>query len=230
MTWKVDTELELALWRPMRELALEAAKKAGRGRILDIGGGGGAFTKYISEGVPGFSPVSIDIVPAKPCDGVDFVLGDALRLPFGDESFDMLAARAVLHHFPENLPMALKEAHRVLKPGGSFVIEEPCAGNPMAALARNAMPTDRHDPGERPMTSEFMLAAIARQFTVAESRHFFLTSYLAPHLGSRLPSSMRPAARKIGLAAARFDERLLSGGGYAKRFAAYVHILAIKSK
>jgi SAM-dependent methyltransferase len=45
---------------------------------------------------------------------------DAERLPFEDESFDLVFGHAVLHHLP-NLPRALAELHRVLRPGGMIV-------------------------------------------------------------------------------------------------------------
>jgi len=42
------------------------------------------------------------------------------RLPFTDASFDVIIARAVLHH-TRDLDGACREIHRVLKPGGIFI-------------------------------------------------------------------------------------------------------------
>jgi ubiquinone/menaquinone biosynthesis C-methylase UbiE len=47
----------------------------------------------------------------------DFVLGDGERLPFADESFDVVYSNGVLHHTP-NTAQAVREVHRVLRPGG----------------------------------------------------------------------------------------------------------------
>jgi ubiquinone/menaquinone biosynthesis C-methylase UbiE len=46
----------------------------------------------------------------------EWVLGDACRLPFADESFDLYTVRAAPHHF-HDFDAFLSEALRVLKPG-----------------------------------------------------------------------------------------------------------------
>ncbi len=47
--------------------------------------------------------------------------GDAQCLPFQDASFDLVVSAGVLHHVPD-IAAAIAEIHRVLKPGGLFVI------------------------------------------------------------------------------------------------------------
>lgn len=64
----------------------------------------------------------------------EWVLGDACRLPFADESFDLYTVRAAPHHF-HDFDAFLSEAVRVLKPGcaAAFVDCSP------PAAAREAM-------------------------------------------------------------------------------------------
>jgi ubiquinone/menaquinone biosynthesis C-methylase UbiE len=44
-------------------------------------------------------------------------VADAEALPFDDNSFDVVYSWGVLHHSPDT-PRALREVHRVLRPGG----------------------------------------------------------------------------------------------------------------
>jgi ubiquinone/menaquinone biosynthesis C-methylase UbiE len=52
-------------------------------------------------------------------------VADAERLPYDDDTFDIVIGHAVLHHIPD-LDLAFTEILRVLKPGGRFVF----AGEP----------------------------------------------------------------------------------------------------
>jgi ubiquinone/menaquinone biosynthesis C-methylase UbiE len=52
---------------------------------------------------------------------VDFRLGNASRMPFADDSFDLIMCRAAFKNFTEPVE-ALREMRRVLKKGGKAVI------------------------------------------------------------------------------------------------------------
>jgi SAM-dependent methyltransferase len=47
--------------------------------------------------------------------------GSVLRLPFADDSFDVVFSHGVLHHVPD-IRQAQREIHRVLRPGGELVM------------------------------------------------------------------------------------------------------------
>jgi SAM-dependent methyltransferase len=83
-----------------------------RGRLLDIGCGTNQLVRsYGGEGV------GVDV---HPWEGVDLVVEDTAHLPFEDARFDTVTIVAALNHIPDR-DAVLREAHRVLKPGGSIV-------------------------------------------------------------------------------------------------------------
>jgi ubiquinone/menaquinone biosynthesis C-methylase UbiE len=97
-------------------------------RVLEIGVGAGTdFVQWLRAGA---SAVGIDLSPNSlgeararvRAEGFDsgeaeLVVGDAERLPFADASFDVVYSYGVLHHSPDT-QAAIREVHRVLKPGG----------------------------------------------------------------------------------------------------------------
>ena len=50
-----------------------------------------------------------------------FETADAERLPFPDDSFDVVYSHGVLHHTPDTIK-AISEVHRVLRPGGKAIV------------------------------------------------------------------------------------------------------------
>jgi ubiquinone/menaquinone biosynthesis C-methylase UbiE len=93
--------------------------------VLDVGCGQGIdLVEYVSAGA---RATGIDLTPRHVELARDHleamgltaavVHGDAERLPFGDSSFDIVASNGVLHHTPD-MPAALREIRRVLRPGG----------------------------------------------------------------------------------------------------------------
>src|SRR5579884_2184562 len=65
--------------------------------------------------------------------GVDFRLGDAARMPFPDRSFDLVVCQAAFKNFarPQS---AIEEMHRVLRDGGTAVIQDLRRDAPDAAI------------------------------------------------------------------------------------------------
>jgi ubiquinone/menaquinone biosynthesis C-methylase UbiE len=68
---------------------------------------------------------------------VETAATEAERLPFEDESFDLVFGHAVLHHIPD-LDRAFEEFRRVLRPGGmvAFAGEPSRYGDRLAALPK----------------------------------------------------------------------------------------------
>ncbi|MCX6555523.1 MAG: class I SAM-dependent methyltransferase [Candidatus Aminicenantes bacterium] len=99
-------------------------------RVLDVGCGSGRLIPLICEKIGpngslvelDFAPGMLDIGRGKPNGGnVTFMLGDVHAMPLPSKNFDKVIALALLPHLDDRAS-ALKEFHRVLKPGGLLVM------------------------------------------------------------------------------------------------------------
>jgi SAM-dependent methyltransferase len=108
----------------------------GLASLLDVGNGG--VFDYSTELVGTIIGLDLflDKIPADTVlpGNVKLQAGDALRMPFADESFDGVLMVMLLHHLfgetaaksLQNVERALDEAVRVLRPGGKLIIVESC--------------------------------------------------------------------------------------------------------
>ena len=102
--------------------------------LLEIGCGAGAVLGVLGRAVSNLKLAGIDLedkqieyaknyLGSLDLSSVDLRVGDAASLPWQDNSFDRLYAMWFLEHLPDPLQV-LKEARRVLKPGGTITITE----------------------------------------------------------------------------------------------------------
>jgi arsenite methyltransferase len=116
-----------------RRVVLEALDPRPGEQVLDIGSGPGLLACEIAEAVgPGGSVHGIDPSESmlaisarrRPGQGsapVEFRPGDAGALGFPDASFDAAVSTQV-YEYVDDMPAALAEAHRVLRPGGRLLV------------------------------------------------------------------------------------------------------------
>ena len=76
-----------------------------------------------SDAAPGMVAQAQTEASTRELGNVIGVVADVHALPFADASFDLVTCRIAAHHFSD-VGRALSEVHRVLRPGGRFVIED----------------------------------------------------------------------------------------------------------
>ncbi|MGE8153571.1 malonyl-ACP O-methyltransferase BioC [Pseudomonas vancouverensis] len=102
-------------------------------RWLDLGCGTGHFSRAMNERFPASHGVALDIAEgmlnhARPLGGAtDFIAGDAERLPLQDATCDLIFSSLAVQ-WCADFASVLREAHRVLKPGGMFAFASLCVG------------------------------------------------------------------------------------------------------
>lgn len=104
--------------------------------ILDVGCGIGGSTLYLADkfnatatGVT-LSPVQAGRAAERSAEAglaerVNFLVADALELPFADRSFDLVWSLESGEHMPNKIQF-LQECYRVLRPGGTFIMATWC--------------------------------------------------------------------------------------------------------
>ncbi|MCL4868295.1 MAG: methyltransferase domain-containing protein [Anaerolineae bacterium] len=134
-------------WSPSRYRVLpyfavekEVMQRPRSQMILDLGCAAGwnmsRFRQY------GRHPVGLDVVPDRvklAAHHGPVAIASGLQLPFAAETFDVIYIQHVLHHIGD-VPQALAEVYRCLKPGGSFFLIETSEDSPLIRWGRRLYP------------------------------------------------------------------------------------------
>lgn len=104
-------------------------------RLLDVAGGTGDVAFRFLDRAPGARALVLDLTEsmlragrqraeaAALQDRIDWTVGDATRLPLPSASFDVYTISFGIRNVAD-IPAALREAHRVLRPGGRLMVLE----------------------------------------------------------------------------------------------------------
>jgi SAM-dependent methyltransferase len=119
-----DYDRYMGRWsRAIGEKFLDWLSAPAGAQWLDLGCGTGAFSGLIlrrctPKSVTGIDPSSAQIDFArKTLPGARFEVADSVQLPFGDNTFDVVASALVIHFIPDRAK-AFAEMKRVLRSGG----------------------------------------------------------------------------------------------------------------
>ena len=100
--------------------------------VLDLGCGNGnvicLLKKHVNARYYGLdlSEKMIEEAGKRLGGDVELTVGDAEKLPYEDNSFDVVICNASFHHYPSP-EKAVNEIRRVLKPGGTLILGDPTA-------------------------------------------------------------------------------------------------------
>jgi len=126
------------LWRRYMNQTLPVAQRAAAvtagDRVLDLACGTGELLRRTAEDVPGAELTGVDLAPkmverarrklaGEP--NVHVERADAHDLPFAGDAFDVVTCANTFHYFTHPTQV-LREARRVLRPGGRLVLLDWC--------------------------------------------------------------------------------------------------------
>ncbi|TVL43137.1 class I SAM-dependent methyltransferase [Brachyspira hyodysenteriae] len=123
----------------------EYLKNIDYNKLLDIGSGTGYLINMLKKykataefyGLD-LSEEMINISKSKNIKDAEFILGSANKLPFNDNTFDIVTCIQSFHHYPYP-DEAMKEVYRVLKKGGIYILSDTGVGGIAAWIDNNIL-------------------------------------------------------------------------------------------
>jgi demethylmenaquinone methyltransferase/2-methoxy-6-polyprenyl-1,4-benzoquinol methylase len=136
---RLGSILSLGMERRWRDVVVESCGIRAGDAAIDVAAGTGKLASALADRVGPFGRVvAVDLSPMMVERGqantrdlvqLEFVLGDALALPFEDARFDAATVSFGLGTLPD-LAAGLRELRRVVRPGGRVVCLEPTMPRP----------------------------------------------------------------------------------------------------
>ncbi len=140
--WSLVSLLFLQMLRTPASLPSERFLASGRGRVLDVGAGSGRLAIGVLQARPDVRVTALDIYSgyfgindntperlmanaraAGVAERIDWKVGDMRQMPIADAEYDAVVSSYAMDHVgSEGADLAVREAARVLKPGGEFLL------------------------------------------------------------------------------------------------------------
>ncbi|MGW4808648.1 class I SAM-dependent methyltransferase [Kitasatospora sp. NPDC004272] len=184
-----------------RSLVATVAEAAPRS-VLDIGSGNGALATALATAIPAARVHGLDYSDAavrlatetartqaapEVRDRLSYSVGSAMELPYEDGLFDAVTMLKTAWVLPD-LPAALAECHRVLRPGGRLFLQSWCEPGECAALTLSGavlgsaingfeLPDEAMAPFE--LTADLVTAELARAGLPVTDRRTFSRDVVA---------------------------------------------------
>jgi SAM-dependent methyltransferase len=229
------------------------------GRLLDVGSGTGALCEALlaevaNAQVVGMEPAEAYVSYSRQTfsdERLHFEVGDALNIPFEDDSFDATLSLLILQELSDG-PRALWEMRRVTRPGGSVVASQWdfAQGMPMLGLfwdavlevvpgedarraAADCMVVDHPDePALRSLWRETGLVEVEAERQAIDMTFSGFDDYWSPFLSNVTPTSSYAgtlAADQVAEIEGRLRARVTEGAA-DQPFRLTAHAWAIRGK
>ena len=124
---RINEEMRARYLVPQVDLAswtLNTLDWTGAESVLDIGAGTGSHYQRLLRDKPHLHYFALDLSPqmllCHPGEAGRLACADAMRLPYADDSFDVVMANNMLYHLAD-LDSGLREIKRVMKPAGRLL-------------------------------------------------------------------------------------------------------------
>jgi len=182
--------------------------------VLDYGCGDGVLSFKIGSNYKSITGIDISSVGVEKCkekarelniSNSKFYVMNAENTELDDNSFDLIAGLAVLHHL--SIEKAYCEISRLLRKGGLAVFSEPLGHNPILRLYRFFTPKIRTKEEHPLLLKDIKLAN--KYFNSVETHFYYCFSLL---------SSLK-VFKSLNKKLDHFDEMLFSKFPYLKRYA-----------
>jgi ubiquinone/menaquinone biosynthesis C-methylase UbiE len=170
---------------PVDERVTEIVSTFGKGRVLEIGPGAGIVAEGLLRRLPTLDYIALDIsqrflqiTRARIREGARYIQGDALNLPFQDESIDIVFEMDAIHHFPRGIiPAVVNEIARSIKVGGWLLLAEDWANPPadekekIARFLQKNRKLDKSNLEYHPSEQEWMAMVEASGMEIVEREY-----------------------------------------------------------
>ena len=165
-------------------------------RLLDLACGTGRTLSQIHAAHPELKLYGLDLSPyyvqearslLRDVPDASFVAENAESTPFADGRFDIVTSVYLFHELPRNARRnVLREAFRVLAPGGLIVLEDSAqrVESPEVAFFLERFPEDFHEPFYRDYLDDSLEAALEEVGFVVRSSE--------PHFVAKVVSATKP--------------------------------------
>ncbi len=132
-----------------RQEVVETLKDHEFSTLLDLDCGTGMLLEQLYEAFPNMEATGFDYAIERidkarerlSGKNIQLDFGQAIALPYDDASFDVVVSTSTFHHYnqPERV---LEEVHRVLKPGGTFILEDTYLSSMLRYLNKISKPVN----------------------------------------------------------------------------------------